>query len=852
MTSTGQNEMTIPPAAPPAPQYRELLDAIDEGYCVVELLFDDQGAATDYRFIETNRVFNEQSGLEDVLGRTMRELHPALESYWYEIYGRVATTGEPVRIVERAQSLGRWFDVYAFRVGVPAQHKVAVLFRDVTERLEQQNALRDAQARAQLASELTRHGTFRYDAQRYLADFDDRMREIWGLPADQTTFSLAAVLTRIHPEDRERVAAAVQAAVEPDTDAPGSGRYDHVYRVIWPDGSERWVQANGLTQFRGEGAAREPVQMIGTALDITEHKRIERALSESDERQTLLLNLSDALRPLTDPVQIQATAAQLVAAHMKLTRAHYFEVRHENGRAYYQIHADYHRPGLASLVGRVRAEDFGSLVAEGLQQGRTIAFEDAANEDLLSRDERAAFAAVNVRAFIAVPLIHEGRYVGGFAVHQDSPRRWNEREISLVREVTERTNNAVVRARADESLRRTEERQSFLLRLSDALRPLDDPIEIQHAAAALLGGHLGANRVGYAEHVGQDHIEISRSYTHGVPKLEGRFRYADYGVDLMRDLQQGLTVVRPDVANDPTLSDVQKRAHAALQIGAYVGVPQIKNGKLSCVVFMHHAQARAYTPWEIELLRDVTERVWDAMHRARADTALRQADARRQAFLGELAHDLRNPLAPMRNALALLKRGGPNIDPERMHQMLERQLDQLVRVVDTMSEFTRAPHTLPADALQPIAPGDVPLPADPPTDAAAASPRHKVLVVDDEPDAADSTGLLLNTLGAEVRVVNDGVAALAQIDVWSPDIVLLDLAMPGLDGYEVARRVHAVTGRAQPLLVALTGWGQTADRARTSSAGFRHHFVKPASATDLSALLAGLHARADAPGHRSK
>jgi signal transduction histidine kinase len=114
-------------------RYRELFDAIDQGFCVLQIIFDDDGRALDYRFLETNPAFEEQTGLVNAVGRTARELVPELESHWFETYGRVALTGEPVRFEQGSESLGRWFDVFAFRIGDPAERNVALLFKDVSE-----------------------------------------------------------------------------------------------------------------------------------------------------------------------------------------------------------------------------------------------------------------------------------------------------------------------------------------------------------------------------------------------------------------------------------------------------------------------------------------------------------------------------------------------------------------------------------------------------------------------------------------------------------------------------------------------------------------------------------------------
>jgi len=114
-------------------RYRTLFDSIDEGFCVIEMLFDENERPLDYRFVEANPAFEHQSGLAGVVGRRIRELVPGLEPYWFDTYGRVALTGEPIRFEAPAEELDGWYDVYAFRLGTPDERKVAVLFTDVSE-----------------------------------------------------------------------------------------------------------------------------------------------------------------------------------------------------------------------------------------------------------------------------------------------------------------------------------------------------------------------------------------------------------------------------------------------------------------------------------------------------------------------------------------------------------------------------------------------------------------------------------------------------------------------------------------------------------------------------------------------
>ena len=119
-------------------------------------------------------------------------------------------------------------------------------------------------------------------------------------------------------------------------------------------------------------------------------------------------------------------------------------------------------------------------------------------------------------------------------------------------------------------------------------------------------------------------------------------------------------------------------------------------------------------------------------------------------------------------------------------------------------------------------------------------PRHRILVVDDVEASATTMAMLLRAIGQDVEIRNDGMAALDWLATGKPDVVFLDISMPGMDGYEVARRIRALPRLNDVVLVALTGYGQEEDRRMAFDAGFNHHLVKPVSIDALEQLLEGL------------
>ena len=116
-------------------------------------------------------------------------------------------------------------------------------------------------------------------------------------------------------------------------------------------------------------------------------------------------------------------------------------------------------------------------------------------------------------------------------------------------------------------------------------------------------------------------------------------------------------------------------------------------------------------------------------------------------------------------------------------------------------------------------------------------PRHRILLVDDSPDSSEPLSLLLQSRGHETQIATDGEGALAAADEFRPDCVLLDLGLPRMDGYEVARQLRARPYGSELILIALTGWAGKDVRSRAAEAGFDYHLVKPVNWDELEKIV---------------
>jgi two-component sensor histidine kinase/PAS domain-containing protein len=243
-------------------QYKLLFDSIDEGFCIIEVLFDETGRPFDYRFLEANPAFERQTGLVDAVGRTVREFAPHHEEHWFQIYGKIVQTGEAARFEDKAEALGRWYDVYAFRRGAPEDRKVAVLFRDVLPRRQMEQALRESEGRARALVNASSDVVYRMSPDwQEMRQLDGR-----GLLSSSEGPTVRWLDDYILPEDQEIVREAVERSIR------GRDVFELEHRVRQADGSVGWVSSRAVPMLDENG---DIIEWFGMAADITDRRRSE-------------------------------------------------------------------------------------------------------------------------------------------------------------------------------------------------------------------------------------------------------------------------------------------------------------------------------------------------------------------------------------------------------------------------------------------------------------------------------------------------------------------------------------------------------------------------------------------------
>ncbi|HZH43707.1 MAG TPA: PAS domain-containing protein [Lysobacter sp.] len=584
--------------------------------------------------------------------------------------------------------------------------------------------------------------------------------------------------------------------------------------------TERYVDLLYQPIFGDDGRV---IGIFNQGNDVTEGYMARRALAEKVEelaqaRQTnaFQLQLADRLRALREPGEIFRQSAELIGRHFNANRVVYGDYDREQKKVTY--HSNYVDGTVAELTGTYPSARFGAANFDSIASGALWVSND------LSRDPRTAgpetwptFESLQIRAAVAVPLTRDGATIACLFVNTSTPRAWSATELDLLKDAADRVWTAVERVRAEIALKAADERKDqFLAMLAHELR---NPLAPIRAAADILSmapadvervktaSAIIARQVKHMTSLVDDLLDVSR-VTRGLVSLEKR------NLDLKNVLVDALEQVRPMLEarrhrltvqltpSDAHVSGDQKRLVQVLANLLNNAAKYTPDGGLIDVAVEVDEECVLVTVADdgIGMSADVAERAFELF--AQAD---RTSD-RTQGGLGI--------------GLALVK---------RLVELHEGSVRASSRGANAGSEFVVRLPRLRTDRLPPPRKTDGVQPATKPL---------RVLIVDDNEDAAATLGMLVEALGHTALVEHSAHQGLERAIAEKPDACLLDIGLPGMDGNELACELRRNLKAADPTLIAVSGYGQDGDRQRTAEAGFDHHLVKPVDAGALSALLA--------------
>ena len=751
---------------------------------------------------------------ERILGQPFREVWADI---WETVEPMLATAlrGEPFQLEDHPfvlQRNGYPEQMYASLSlsAVRDEHgEIAGVFCACTEttakvvsRAERDAALAQLAAnkeKLEIAADAAQLGMFEFGMQNGEVLWSARTREHYGLPPGPAP-TIHTLDAAIHPKDRERVGARFKNLLE------NGGLYADEFRTVGAlDGRERWISVRGNLM---RDAAGQPLRLIGTTLDITERRRVE-------ERLRLLDAIGEATRIASDPRAIMDEATRLLGEYLGATRVAYADLEPDNDR--FTIRHDWHEAGVPSTVGVYSLDLFGSRATSNLRVGRTLLINDVDTE-LASGDGFEMFNQIGIKAIICCPLVKQGRLVAMMAVHQRHPRTWTEGEVALVEAVVERCWAHIERVRSTEALRAADRHKSeFLATLAHELRnplaPIRNGLELLRLGAAK--PEMQANvrammerQVGHMVHLINDLLDIARvSSGKIVLKVEP--------VELQGVVAAAVETSLPLIeAAGHTLSVRLPEAPLPLEVDQ-VRISQVISNLLS--------NAAKYTPRgghiEVEAQVDGGQAVIVV-----ADNGIGIAAESLPAVFDMFTQVARS---------IDRSKGGLGIGLALVRHLVQLHGGSVTAESEGPGQGSRFTVRLPL--------GTAPAPGKDETDSRppAVPPRSlRVLVADDNVDAARTLCALLELGGHAVRVAHDGQEAVGLASAFQPELAFLDIGMPRMDGYQAARAIRALPGLAALPLVAVTGWGAREDRQRSREAGFDEHLLKPAMPRQVAAILA--------------
>jgi PAS domain S-box-containing protein len=859
---------------------------------------------------------------------------------------------------------------------------VVLVFRDVTEQRRAENELKASEARKSAILETALDCIITMDHNGKVVDFNSAAESTFGYSRSEIVgqeLSEFIIPTSLRERYRQGMIRYLKTG-----EGPVLG-HRHELRALRADGTETPVEVS-ITCSTVDG----PPLFTAYLRDISERKRSEAVLAGQKRVLELLVQsepLPDVLDALCEVMEGQSDD-RLLATVLLVS---------DDGQRLRSVAG---RRAPAEYIGAVDGIQIGPCAAScgtAAFRGEPVVVTDIATDPLWASSRELALRQ-GLRACWSTPILSsEGTVLGTFAVYYRTPRGPTDGERRLMDILTSTAGVAIERRRAESALRKSEQTARFLAEASAALSVIVDfdstlqkvaslavPSFADWATVDLAEGDGSLRRVAVA-HSDPAKVELAHEVHRRFPPDPA----APQGV--WNILRTGKGEIIPEISDellvqsisDSELLGIMRR----LGLKSYIGVPlKVRGRTLGVLTFIAAESGRRYADAHLATAQDLADRAAIAVENAQLYRELRDADQRKDEFLATLAHELRNPLAPIRNGLQVLRlagAGGKMVDEAR--SMMERQLTQMVRLVDDLLDVSRitrnklelrkervtlaaavhsavetsrplmeqAGHTfslslppepvyldadltrvaqvfsnllnnaakytgqggrislaaelcggevvvrvrdnglgIPSEALTrifemfsqvdrnmeraqgglgigltlvrrlvemhggmvgvhsegpgrgsefvvrlPILQTDEPTPVSPHENLAATGKR-RILIVDDNRDAATSLGMMLRLMGNETHTANDGLAAIEAAESFRPDLILLDIGLPKMNGYDACRVIRQQPWSNGMIIVALTGWGQEGDRLRSAQAGFDHHLVKPVELDTLAKLLA--------------
>jgi signal transduction histidine kinase/ActR/RegA family two-component response regulator len=557
------------------------------------------------------------------------------------------------------------------------------------------------------------------------------------------------------------------------------------------------------------------------------------ALEHNEARLDVLVRVSDLIRTIQDPYELSYEVARTVGSHLNVRRCLFNET--DVDRDLEIVHCDY-CDGAESLAGEHRISDYSSITTGDMQHGKTVVNVDSQTDPRTAADYERSYAATGERAYVAVPLMREGRWVGSLWASDNKPRQWSREEVSLLQTVAERTWTAI------EKLRAEAEREQLLQREQEARDAAEKANQLKDEFLATLSHELRNPLnviLGYSELLLRM-PEIERSSRLGQ-MAEALRRNAQSQSQLINDLLDLSRLQRGKISlNQETVS------LAAIIDSAVETVRADASAKGIDIRLLGSDQLLLVDGDRLRLQQIAWNLLNNAVkftpHGGRIDIGLKNENGSAVLVVADTGQGIDPAFLPhvfemFRQADSSNSRrhGGLGIGLALVRQLVQLhggKIEAHSEGVNKGSRFTvRLPllrETGPLSAAGSALSAAVKL---------SIAPRTSFLIVDDSEDTIRMLEQLLKLSGANVISATNGADALRLASQKEFDVILSDISMPGMDGFEFLQRLRQIDGQQHVPVIAITGFGRSDDIQRARTAGFYSHLTKPLNIQALAEVL---------------
>ncbi|QDV75710.1 PAS domain S-box protein [Botrimarina mediterranea] len=737
--------------------------------------------------------------------RISKSIHAVIDAgeFWNEEYRFRRADGDYATVFDRGR-------VVRDSGGAPVRMVGAML--DLSERLRTQRQLAEREERLRMAVESAAIGVWDFDPQSGSLEWSDRCKAMFGLPPD-AHINYDVFLERLHPDDREQTHRVVMDALSPD----GDGSYEIDYRTLWPDGTVRWLVARGQGYFEEEVGVRNAVRFAGTVLDVTARKRSEEAavkrsaqlrrLADVASRIGVAHDVTSVLNIVTEEVRHVIEAHQSIAS-MTVDQEWAQAITSVSMSEKYAQWRNYDKPPDGSSIYTIVCKTNKPMRLTQAELEAHPAWREFSGDTMHPP----------MRGWLAAPMVgRDGRNLGLLQLSGKLEGEFTEDDEAVLVQLAQMAAVAVENARLLESLQQADRRKDeFLATLAHELRNPLAPIRM--GLEVMKMGGLQASEI-------EDIREMMERQTKQLIALvddlldvsritSGKFELRKCRVALADIVQSALE------ASTPFIDEAGH--NLAVAVPDMPILLEADPHRLAQVISNLLNNAVNYTPEGGEIRLSASHQT-DTVAIVVADNGI-GIPLEMQQHVFEIFAQLDRPLEKgyvgLGIGLTLVK---------RLVEMHDGTVEVHSDGAGKGSTFTVRLPIVNADELQRR-------PIEFSSDQASTKKR-RVLIVDDNKAAADMLGLVVKMLGCDIRTAYDGQEAVEVAAEYLPEVIVMDIGMPKMNGYEAASHIRRTPWGKDILLVALTGWGQEEDRLRTREAGFDHHLVKPADPDALQQVL---------------